>query len=158
MARYFEKISFKQFKEDISDNKELYNDYKLPKRATKRSAGYDFYSLEDFTLKPNEIKKIPTGIKVNMHDDEMLMLIVRSSQGFKYNVRMTNQVGIIDSDYYNNSNNEGHMFIKLQNHSENGYIVKKGEAICQGIFAKYLTADNEEEILKERTGGLGSTN
>lgn len=156
--RYFEKISFEQFKKDVKDDKKLYDSYKLPKRATKNSAGYDFYSLFDFTLKPKEIMKIPTGIKISMNNDEMLMLVVRSSQGFKYNVRLCNQVGILDSDYYNNKDNEGHAWIKLQNEGDIDYIVKKGEAICQGIFTKFLTIDNEEEINVERKGGFGSTN
>ena len=155
--RYFEKISFEQFKKDVNDDKKLYEEYKLPKRATKNSAGYDFYSLFDFTLKPGEIKKIPLGVKFNMNSDEMLMLVVRSSQGFKYNVRLVNQVGIFESDYYNNPSNEGHAWVKLQNHGEVDYIVKKGDAICQGIFTKFLTVDNEEEIKNERNGGLGST-
>ena len=155
--RYFEKISFEQFKIDVCDDINLYNEYKLPKRATKNSAGYDFYSLFDFTLKPNEIKKIPLGVKFNMNSDEMLMLVVRSSQGFKYNVRLVNQIGIFESDYYNNPSNEGHAWLKLQNHGDKDYVVKKGDAICQGIFTKFLTVDNEEEILNERNGGLGST-
>ena len=158
MARYFEKISFEQFKKDCSDDIELYNSYSLPKRSTKYSAGYDFFSLYDFVLKPNEIKNIPTGVKICMNKDEMLMLVVRSSMGFKYNVRMCNQIGIFESDYYNNSNNEGHAWLKLQNEGDKDYIVKKGDAICQGIFTKFLTVDNEEKIINERKGGLGSTN
>lgn len=158
MARYFEKISFEQFKKDCSDDIELYNSYSLPKRSTKYSAGYDFFSLYDFVLKPNEIKKIPTGVKICMNKDEMLMLVVRSSMVFKYNVRMCNQIGIFESDYYNNSNNEGHAWLKLQNEGDKDYIVKKGDAICQGIFTKFLTVDNEEKIINERKGGLGSTN
>ena len=158
MPRYFEKISFEQFKKDCSDDEELYNNFSLPKRSTKYSAGYDFFSLYDFILKPNESKKIPTGIKFNMNTDEMLMLVVRSSMGFKYNVRMCNQIGIFESDYYNNPNNEGHAWLKLQNEGDIDYIVKKGDAICQGIFIKFLTIDNEEEIKNERKGGLGSTN
>lgn len=102
--------------------------------------------------------KIPTGVKVNMNDDEVLMLFVRSSMGLKYNIRMCNQVGILDSDYYNNSSNEGHIWIKIQNEGNKDYIVKKGEAICQGVFTKFLTVDNEEDINKERKGGFGSTN
>lgn len=155
--RYFEKISFEQFKKDVKDDKGLYDEFKLPKRSTKYSAGYDFYSLYDFTLKPGEIIKLPTGVKFNMNHDEMLMLVVRSSQGFKYNVRLCNQVGIFESDYYNNENNEGHAWVRLQNHGDKDYIVKKGDAICQGIFTKFLTVDNEDEILNERKGGLGST-
>lgn len=158
MPRYFEKINFEQFKKDCSDDMELYNSFSLPKRSTKHSAGYDFFSLYDFVLQPNEIMKIPTGVKVNMNDDEVLMLFVRSSMGFKYNIRMCNQVGILDSDYYNNSSNEGHIWIKIQNEGNKDYIVKKGEAICQGVFTKFLTVDNEEDINKERKGGFGSTN
>ncbi len=158
MSRYFEKISFEQFKKDCSDDIELYNSYLLPKRSTKYSAGYDFFSLYDFILKPGEIKKIPTGVKINMNKDEMLMLVIRSSMGFKYNIRMCNQVGIFESDYYNNPNNEGHAWLKLQNEGDKDYVVKKGDAICQGIFTKFLTVDNEEKIINERKGGLGSTN
>lgn len=155
--RKFEKISFEQFSKDVKNDQELYNSIKLPKRSTKYSAGYDFYSIYDFILKPNEIIKIPTGIKIQMNEDEMLMLVVRSSQGFKYNVRMCNQIGIFESDYYNNETNEGHAWIKLQNHGDKNYVVKKGDAICQGIFTKFLTVDDEEEILNERKGGIGST-
>lgn len=149
--RKFEKISFEQFKKDISDNIDLYNDYNLPSRGTKYAAGYDFESLSDFTIKPNEIIKIPTGIKSDMNEDEVLLLIVRSSMGFKYNVRLVNQVGVIDKDYYNNIDNEGHIFIKLKNEGDKDYIVKKGDKICQGIFTKYLLVDNETEEFKERT-------
>jgi len=155
--RKFEKISFEQFRKDISDDKELYESYILPKRSTKYSAGYDFFSLSDFTMKPGEILKIPTGVKFCMNRDEMLMLFVRSSMGFKYNVRMCNQVGIFESDYYNNVNNEGHAWIKLQNEGEQDYIVKKGDGIAQGVFTKFLTVDEEDEIINERKGGLGST-
>lgn len=158
MSRGFEKISYKQFTEDICNDKELYESYALPKRSTKYSAGYDFFSLYDFILKPGEIKKIPTGIKIKMNHDEMLMLFVRSSMGFKYNVRMCNQVGIFESDYYNNETNEGHAWLKIQNEGDKDYIVKKGDAICQGVFTKFLTIGNEEEIKNTRTGGLGSTN
>jgi dUTP pyrophosphatase len=157
MMRKFEKISFEQFKKDICDDINLYNSYNLPKRSTKESAGYDFESIQDFVLKPGEIKKIPLGIKVDMNSGEVLFLIVRSSQGFKYNVRMCNQVGVIDKDYYNNSENEGHMFIKLENHGDKDYVVKKGDKIIQGIFMNFLTVDNEEKIENVRTSGIGST-
>ena len=148
--RHFEKISFEQFKKDVADNKELYETYNLPKRETKYAAGYDFYALFDFTLKPGEIKKIPTGVKVDMEGDEVLLLVDRSSQGFKYNVRFCNQVGVIDKDYYNNPNNEGHMWIRIQNEGDKDYVVKLGDGICQGMFMKYLTVDNEEDKFKQR--------
>lgn len=118
MARYFEKITLKQFSKDCGYDRILYNTYALPKRGTRYSAGYDFISIKDLVIKPKEVVKIPTGIKVVMNDDEVLNLYVRSSMGFKYNVRMCNQVGIVDKDYYNNCNNEGHIWIKLQNEGD----------------------------------------
>ena len=157
MARIFEKISFEQFKKDISDDKELYESYNIPKRSTKESAGYDFESLMDFTLKPGEIGKYPLGIKADMNSGEVLLIMVRSSMGFKYNVRLCNQVGVIDKDYYNNPDNEGHMWIKLENQGDKDYAVKKGDKICQGIFMNFLTTDNEENIENVRTSGFGST-
>lgn len=148
--RKFEKISFEQFKKDIVDDKELYNEYNLPKRSTSSAAGYDFFSLINYTLSPGEILKIPTGIKACFNFDEVLFLIERSSMGFKYNIRMCNQVGVIDSDYYNNKSNEGHIWIILQNEGDQDYIIKKGDGIAQGIFLKYLTIDNEDSKYKER--------
>lgn len=155
--RKFEKISFEQFKKDIKDDIELYNSYNIPKRSTKYSAGYDFEAIESFVLKPGEIIKIASGIKADMNSNEVLFLLVRSSQGFKYNVRLCNQVGVIDKDYYNNPDNEGHMFIKLKNEGDKEYVVNKGDKICQGIFINYLTTDDEEKVVKERTSGIGST-
>ncbi len=150
--RKFEKVSFEQFKKDVKDDKELYDSYNLPKRETKYCAGYDFESLFDFTIKPGENMLIPTGIKADMNVGEMLLMIERSSQGFKYNMRMCNQVGIIDKDYYNSPKNEGHIYIKLYNEGQNDYIVKKGDKIVQGIFVNFLSVDNEDEIETERTG------
>ena len=156
--RFFEKISFEQFKKDISDNKELYESFLLPKRSTKNSAGYDFKALTSFTLKKGERKKIPLGVKASLENDEVLMIVVRSGMGFKYNIRLCNQVGIIDSDYYNNSSNEGHIWICLENEGEEDYSINEGDNICQGIFVKYLTVDNEEDVITKRNGGFGSTN
>ena len=148
--RYFEKISFEQFSKDISSDLNLYNEYTLPRRDTEYAAGYDFKALFDYTLEPGEIKKIPTGIKANMEGDEVLLLVDRSSMGFKYNVRMCNQVGVIDKDYYNNKDNEGHIWIRIQNEGDKTYSVKKGEGMIQGMFMKYLTVDNEESDFKIR--------
>ena len=157
MARYFEKISFKQFSKDVLEDEDLYNAYNIPSRSTSGSAGYDFSSIIDFTIEAGKSLIIPLGIKVNMNDGEVLFLIVRSSCGFKYNVRMCNQVGVIDKDYYNNIKNEGHIWVRLENHGENDFVVKKGDKIVQGIFMNYLTVDNEEEIKNKRSGGFGST-
>ena len=147
--RKFEKISFKHFKEDICDDIELYNSFRMPSRETYFAAGYDFYSLFDFVIKPGEIKKIPTGIKAIYEDDEVLLIVLRSSQGFTYNIRLINQVGVIDKDYYNNRKNEGHIWIGLKNEGDKDYVVKKGEGIAQGIFTKYLTTDDDEEYMKK---------
>jgi len=156
--RKFEKISLERFIKDTGLTEKEYNKYTLPQRSTKYSAGYDFVSLNTFTLEPNEIKLIPTGIKADMNANEVLMIYVRSSLGFKFNIRMCNQTGIIDKDYYNNPDNEGHIFVKLQNQGTKPKEFKQGENIVQGIFLNYLTVDNEEKIEKERVGGVGSTN
>lgn len=155
MDRYFEKISYEQFAKDISSDRDLYDSYKLPSRATNKSCGYDFYAINDVTIKPGQIVKIPTGYKAKFLSDEMLFLIIRSSIGFKYNVRMCNQVGVIDADYYNNEDNEGHMFVSLQNEGDKDFCIEKGQAYCQGIFVKYLTCG--DKVSKVRTSGIGST-
>ncbi len=150
--RDFEKISFEQFKNDIKDDKNLYEEYLLPMRNSSKTAGYDFYLIEDVTIKVSEIKKIPTGIKSYYEDDEMLLLIIRSGMGFKYNLRLCNQVGVIDADYYNNSENEGHMWFKIQNEGTEDVTFKKGEAIIQGIFLKYLTTKSDLNKNQKRIG------
>ena len=144
--RDFEKISFKQFCKDVCNDKKMYNDYKLPMRDSKSTAGYDIYLLEDLELKSNDIVKLPTGIKSYFNDDEVLLIVVRSSMGFKYNIRLVNQVGVIDADYYNNENNEGHIFIKIQNEGDQTVSFKAGEAIAQGIFLKYLTTKSDMDL------------
>ena len=152
--RKFEKISLEQFTKDCP--KGYYDNILLPVRKTMKSAGYDFISFMDITIKPNEIVKIPTGIKISLEDGEFLGIFVRSSMGFKYNVRMCNQVGIIDGDYYNNPDNEGHIWIKLQNHGDIDYVVRKGDAFAQGIIMKYYICD-DDNTQDVRVGGLGST-
>ena len=125
--RKFEKISKEQYEKDLKGKCE-YEDISLPVRSTKHSAG----------------------------DDEYLMLLVRSSMGFKYNVRLCNQVGIVDSDYYNNPDNEGHMFIKIQNEGKEVLKINKGDRFAQGIFNKFYLVDDDCAD-KDRTGGFGST-
>lgn len=156
--RKFEKISLKQFIKDTNLTEKEYNKIILPHRATGNSAGYDFHLFEDLILKPGEIKKVPTAIKASMNHDEVLMLYIRSSLGFKYNLRLCNQTGIIDSDYYNNENNEGHIFIAIQNEGKETVNLKAGDRFAQGIFMKYLTVDDETQINNVRQGGMGSTN
>lgn len=158
----FYKVSFNQFKEgykdlNIENIDQLYNELKLPKRATAGSAGYDFYAPFDFTLKPHETIKIPTGIRCEMNPNWVLMIFPRSGLGFKYRLQLNNTVGIIDSDYYY-SDNEGHIFIKLTNDSNEGKVLKvnEGEGIAQGIFLTYgITEDDDTTAI--RNGGFGST-
>lgn len=154
--RKFELISEKQYEKDLKEVCE-YSDLSLPTRSTKHSAGYDFKSPIEFTLNPGESKKVPTGIKANMNEDEFLAILVRSSMGFKYNIRLCNQVGIVDSDYYNNPDNEGHIFIKIQNEGTEAITINKGDRFAQGIFMNYLITD-DDMAFGERTGGFGSTN
>ncbi len=158
----FEKISEKRFKEDFS--KELgfsdvkYEELILPRRATVGSAGYDFFSPADFELAPGESIKIPTGIRVRIDDGWVLQLFPRSSLGFKFRLQLDNTVGIIDSDYYYSSN-EGHIFIKLTNCTNDNKTVsvKKDDAFAQGVFLQYgITYDDDVHEL--RNGGFGSTN
>ena len=148
--RDFEKISFEQFCKDVCNDKKLYDNYKLPVRDSKLTAGYDIYLLQDLELKPNEIIKLPTGIKAYFQDDEVLLIVVRSSAGFKYNIRLVNQVGVIDADYYNNKNNEGHIFVKIQNEGTETVKFKAGDAMAQGIFFKYLITKSDINLGLER--------
>lgn len=155
--RKFEIISINQFNKDFKNIDTKYEDIIIPKRSTKFSAGYDFYMPYDLTIKKNEVVLIPTGIKAMLNSDEFLGIYIRSSLGFKYNLRMCNQVGIVDSDYYNNSSNEGHIFVKLKNEGDNDIILKKYDRYVQGIIQKYYIVDNEKEIEDIRVGGIGSS-
>ena len=155
--RKIEKISFEQFKKDVRDDRNLYDSIVIPTRSTKTSAGYDIRSIEEGIIRPHETKIFKTGLKVNMNPDEVLYIYSRSSMGYKYDVSLTNCVGVIDSDFYNNVDNEGHFKVKLINHGEKEVKINIGDRIAQGVFMKYLIVDNEEKIIKERKGGLGST-
>ena len=155
--RKFEKISFEQFIKDVKDDRMLYDSIELPKRSTKNSAGYDIKSIEDGIIKPGKSMAFRTGLKVAMNSDEVLYIYSRSSMGYKYNVCLINSVGVIDSDFYNNPDNEGHFSIKLVNLGDKDFEVKIGDKIGQGVFMKYLTVDDEEEIKGKRKGGIGST-
>ena len=164
----FAKVSEKIFVDaaseviDINDSRRepvesIYNDIMLPKRATSGSAGYDFFSPLDVTLKPGESIKIPTGIRAQMDSDWVLLIMPRSSLGFKFRMQLSNTVGVIDSDYYF-SDNEGHIIIKIVNANNEGkdLHIEKGKAFAQGIFMPYgITVDDDTEA--ERNGGFGST-
>lgn len=129
----------------------------LPKRATKASAGYDLSSIEEVVIAPKTLAFIKTGLKAYMLEDEVLELYARSSLATKRRLVLMNSVGIIDSDYYNNPKNEGHILIALYNHSNEEQVIGKGERIAQGIFKKYLKTDDDTAVEKRR-GGFGSSN
>ena len=162
----FEKVSLKQFSQDFKEIfpldderiKKIYDEIKLPKRATSLSAGYDFYLPLGITLEPKQTIKIPTGIRCYMEDDVVLSLYPRSSLGFKFKMQLNNTVGIIDADYYN-AMNEGHIQIKITNdNNENKTIcLKSGDAFAQGVFTEFLITF-DDETTGQRTGGFGSTN
>ncbi len=155
----FEKVSLAQFIESFEGEgaEKVYEQIKLPKRATSGSAGYDIYAPYDVTLAPGETAKIPTGIRVFIEDGWVLKIYPRSGLGFKFRLQLNNTVGIIDSDYYN-SYNEGHIFIKITNDTNEGKTVeiKAGTGFAQGIFVEYgITFDDDADGV--RNGGFGST-
>lgn len=162
----FHKVSEAQFLEGWKDAfgcedteymKKIYDSIKLPRRATAGSAGYDFFSPVHFDLKPGETIKMPTGIRAQMECSWVLKIYPRSGLGFKYRLQLNNTVGIIDSDYFY-SDNEGHIFIKITNDSNEGKAlhVDAGTGFAQGIFLEYgITVDDDATAV--RNGGLGST-
>ena len=177
---HFEKISREQWTKDLIDlygleeptkehyeeiNK-LYDNIVLPKRATRHSAGYDFFVSGDVLIPMEQSGVIPSGVRWVCDNEEdknkVLQIYPRSGIGFRTGVRLMNTVGIIDADYWE-GDNEGHIMIKLYNpmnlHSDpTGHLrVNNGEAIVQGVIAEYYICDDEEEIVEERKGGIGST-
>ncbi|MCR4739267.1 MAG: deoxyuridine 5'-triphosphate nucleotidohydrolase [Lachnospiraceae bacterium] len=164
VARFY-KVSFSQFEKDWQDSfgaepeeiKKIYENIKLPKRATVGSAGYDFFSPINIELNPGETIKIPTGVRVSIEEGWVLTCYPRSGLGFKYRMQLNNTVGIIDSDYYY-SDNEGHIFSKITNDTNEGRTVhiSQGEGFMQGIFVQYgITYD--DDTTERRNGGFGST-
>lgn len=155
----FERVSLAQFLEGYSgaDAQSVYNAIKLPKRATSGSAGYDIFAPFDIELAAGETAKIPTGIRAKIAEGWVLSLYPRSGLGFKFRLQLDNTVGIIDSDYYN-SDNEGHIFVKITNDSKEGktVIIPAGTGFIQGIFTEFgITEDDEADGV--RNGGFGST-
>ena len=153
----FEKVSFEQYAKDVEKADEIYENIQLPQRATKGSAGYDFYMPYDLTLAPGQTAKIPTGIRAKIADGWVLCLFPRSGLGFKYRLQLNNTVGIIDADYYI-SDNEGHIFAKITNDSNEGktMTLKQGEGFMQGIFMPFGLAE-DDNVQTIRNGGFGST-
>ena len=142
--------------EKISKYKDV--EFPMPARKTKTSAGYDISVPEDIALRPGRLVMVPTGVKAYMQADEFLGVHIRSSMAVKKSLRLVNNVGIIDADYYNNPDNEGHIMLAIVNTGMQPLVLKKGERVAQGIFYKYLTADDDDKTEKEdRSGGFGST-
>lgn len=158
----FAKVSYEQYASTSNkpnDNK-LLNEYmniKLPKRVTRKSAGYDFFAPWSFTLQPGETIKVPSGIRVFLDDDRFLMCAPRSGLGFKYRVQLDNTLGIIDADYVE-SDNEGHIFFKITNdtHDNKTVTVNQGDGFVQGIIIKYDVTE-DDDACDVRNGGFGST-
>lgn len=163
----FHKVSKEQFKKDwmetfpnypVDKIDEVYENIKLPRRATSGSAGYDFFAPITFAdLGVDGTIKIPTGVRVEMEEGWVLKCYPRSGLGFKYRLQLNNTVGIIDSDYFY-SDNEGHIFAKITNDGKEDKMVtiKAGEGFMQGIFVEYgITVD--DDVTEARNGGFGST-
>ena len=161
----FSKVSYDQFLKDYRhcitntlNDEEIYSIWEninLPKRATSGSAGYDFTSTATITLKPNDFMIIPTGIRCEMEEGFVLQVYPRSSFGMKYQMCLTNTVGIIDADYYH-AKNEGHIMTSIVNRGNQDLTINLGERFTQGIFYRFFLAD-EEEVTTKRVGGYGSS-
>ncbi len=166
----FSKVSFEQFYNDFCDTffdncdkpskecvKGIYDEIKVPTRATVGSAGYDFYAPIDMSLVPGVEMKVPTGIRVEIDPGWWLACMPKSGLGFKYRLQLNNTVGVIDSDYFH-SDNEGHIFAKVINDSrqDKNVFITKGDSFIQGILLPYgISYDDAADGI--RNGGFGST-
>ena len=145
--------------EVVSDSFRKHKDVeiKLPIRATKISAGYDFSSPISITIQPKSKEVIWTDVKSYMQEGEVLILDVRSSIGIKKGLMLANTIGIVDQDYFSNINNDGNIGICLYNMTDEPVHIEQFERIAQGIFIPFLVSDNGNTE-EERKGGIGSTN
>lgn len=145
--RYFEVVP-EQFRKNDGD-------IRLPTRATKYSSGYDFYSPVDVIIQPQEMAMIWTDVRAHMYNDNALLIIPRSSMG-KHPIMISNTIGDIDSDYYDNKTTGGNIGFRLFNLGTTPYEIKVGDRIGQGIFIQYKTV-KDDNVTTTRTGGFGST-
>ena len=164
----FEKVSFDQYlsmfrtaDDDLTDEevtaiRNSYNNIKLPSRGTPGSAGYDFVMPFDMCYNPeqHESVMVPTGIRVYMDPGYVLLIFSRSGLGTKYGMRLTNTIGVIDSDYYY-ANNEGHIICSIS--ADKPFNIREGERFMQGLCFAYYTTTNDKPREHRRTGGFGST-
>lgn len=153
----FGRISETQYSKDMAgmENPMPLREIPLPRRATAGSAGYDFVSPADIVIPGGGRAVIPSGIRCEMQEGWVLMLFPRSGLGFKTQIRLSNTVGIIDSDYAQ-ADNEGHIMVSLRNPLDREIRISKGERFCQGVFLPYGLAE-EGDHFAERKGGMGST-
>ena len=132
----------------------------LPKRSTAHSVAYDIEAATEIVLPSFKIGMkptlIPTGLKAYMMDDEVLMILPRSSGPKKQGIAFPHSMGVIDSDYYGNIDNDGHIFVQCINIKDEDVTIKKGDKIAQAYFQKFLVTDNDDAT-GERIGGFGST-
>lgn len=154
-----ENCYFAKIRQKYADEIQLsLNDVFLPKIATEKSAGADFFTPVDIHLEPGEEMKIATGIKAHMAKWTRLSIVPKSGIGFKYFVRIANTIGTIDGDYWENPENDGCIFVKIRNEGNRTMHINKGESFCQGIFEFYIPdRDYFKASKKTRGGGLGST-
>jgi len=128
----------------------------MPQRKTVHSAGYDIAALDDVVLLPGQVTLIATGLKAYMKEDEYLGIHIRSGLAVKHRLSLINSQGVIDADYYNNTSNEGHIMLAVYNHGSDAVPISRNTRVAQGIFYKFLCADDDEnQTIRE--GGLGST-
>ena len=130
----------------------------LPQRKTAKSAGYDIIALtdEDVYVHPGMSVNLETGVKACMEDDEVMLLFIRSSLGIKKGITLSNSCAVIDADYYNNSDNDGHFILNVINTSNEVQCIPARSRVAQAVFVKYLTVD-DDKATGERVGGIGST-
>lgn len=132
------------------------DDVKLPERATANSAGYDFFAPEDIALPAKTLTRVMTGIKCELRPYMVLILANRSSNPSKKSLFLTNGVGIVDADYYDNPDNEGEIGFEFYNNSEEDVVISKNEKIGQGIITTYVRVEDDKAV-GSRAGGFGST-
>lgn len=160
----FEKVSKETFvnaMKKFSDYEEstanlLYDNIVIPKRSTSGSAGYDFHFPYGITIPAHATVIIPTGIKVKLDTDKVLMIAPRSSFGIKHHMKLTNTQAYIDSDYYNNESNEGHILIGITSENDSAVAFNSGDKFAQGIIIQYFVTEDDDTNTM-RTGGIGST-
>ena len=156
----FEKVSFKEFKAHANSNMKCnadeYDNIVMPKRSTAGSAGYDIASPVNITIPAGCERTIPTGLKVQIDAGYCMELYIRSSLAIKKNLGLVTGVSVIDSDYYDNEKNEGHIMMPVRNKGARPVFIAAGDRIAQGKFSPYALCD-DDKATEKRVGGIGST-